>query len=470
MTTFADTATVSAVIPASILIVDDNPAKRAALRAAMQPLGHRVIEAESGFAALRNLMNQDFAVILLDVRMPIMDGFETAALVRQRQRSELTPIVFITAFRDGELGLADHFVEGVGEVMYAPVDPDQLRRKVATFAELFVRSQLDHPVGIQAAVIDARASTDKIIQTSRLLLGSKLDELQREQVTSVRTTAEALLEMLDATSVHIQPPLETDLLGAPRGLGRLLVVEDNLVSQRITVITLKELGYQVDAASDGAAAVQIASSRQYDAILMDCHMPKVSGYEATAAIRLLEGKGRQTPIVALTGSTQLVDRERCFAEGMNGFLAKPFTRSALAAAVAGSIAGIPSDDGPERDDPTTLDAVVIGNLRRLGEAAGEDLVGQLTELFVVNADAQMESLRNAAASGNWSTLFQAVHALSGASANVGAVALARLCDALAIESANGGRRSTSTVRRAIEGIDEELNRVRIACLSLASAR
>jgi CheY-like chemotaxis protein len=126
-----------------ILIVDDNPSKRVALRAAMQPLGHDIVEADSGFAALRTLMHQDFAVILLDVRMPVMDGFETAALVRQRQRSELTPILFITAFRDGEIGADERYVEGVGEVMYAPADPVELRRKVATLVEPFVLSQVN---------------------------------------------------------------------------------------------------------------------------------------------------------------------------------------------------------------------------------------------------------------------------------------------------------------------------------------
>jgi CheY-like chemotaxis protein len=145
VTVFAEAPPASDTTGAAILIVDDNPSKRVALRAAIKPLGHEIVEADSGFAALRTLMNQDFAVILLDVRMPIMDGFETAALVRQRQRSELTPILFITAFRDGELGPEDHYVKGVGEVLYAPVDPVELRRKIATLAEPFNRTRPDPP-------------------------------------------------------------------------------------------------------------------------------------------------------------------------------------------------------------------------------------------------------------------------------------------------------------------------------------
>src|SRR5579864_9099175 len=80
-----------------ILIVDDDAAKLVALRSVLEPIGEQIVEARSGTDALRHLLKEDFAVILLDVRMPIMDGFETAELVRQRPSSELTPIIFVTA-------------------------------------------------------------------------------------------------------------------------------------------------------------------------------------------------------------------------------------------------------------------------------------------------------------------------------------------------------------------------------------
>src|SRR5205807_9150038 len=86
----------------SILIVDDDPTKRFALRSILEPVGENVVEATSGADALRQLLRGDFAVILLDVRMPVMDGFETAQLVRQRPRSELTPIIFVTALDQAE--------------------------------------------------------------------------------------------------------------------------------------------------------------------------------------------------------------------------------------------------------------------------------------------------------------------------------------------------------------------------------
>ena len=103
--------------PVSVLIVDDNPSKRLALTAALTPLGYAIVEADSGLAALRCVMHQDFAVILLDVRMPIMDGFETARRIRQRRQSEMTPIIFITAFAGDEFDQADRFAEGAVDFM-----------------------------------------------------------------------------------------------------------------------------------------------------------------------------------------------------------------------------------------------------------------------------------------------------------------------------------------------------------------
>src|SRR6266699_3211608 len=85
-----------------VLIVDDDATKRFALRTILAPLDEDVVEASSGADGLRQLLRNEFAVVLLDVRMPIMDGFETAQLIRQRPRSELTPIIFVTALDQAE--------------------------------------------------------------------------------------------------------------------------------------------------------------------------------------------------------------------------------------------------------------------------------------------------------------------------------------------------------------------------------
>jgi signal transduction histidine kinase len=126
---------------ANILVVDDNPSKLLALRAVLQPLGQNIVEATSGVDALRQLLKQDFAVILLDVRMPEMDGYETAELVRRRERSELTPIIFVTAFDKGETQMSRGYALGAVDFVFAPIVPEVLRAKVSVFVDLNRKNQ-----------------------------------------------------------------------------------------------------------------------------------------------------------------------------------------------------------------------------------------------------------------------------------------------------------------------------------------
>jgi signal transduction histidine kinase len=125
----------------SILIVDDDSTKRFALKTILAPLGENVVEASSGADALRQLLRQEFAVILLDVRMPVMDGFETAQLVRQRPRSELTPIIFVTALDQAETDMGRGYNLGAVDFVFAPVVPAILRAKVTVFVELYRAQQ-----------------------------------------------------------------------------------------------------------------------------------------------------------------------------------------------------------------------------------------------------------------------------------------------------------------------------------------
>jgi len=124
-----------------ILLVDDDATKRFALTAILAPLGQNVVEAASGPDALRQLLRQDFAVILLDVRMPGMDGFEAAQLIRQRPRSELTPIIFVTALDRAETDMGRGYDLGAVDFVFAPVVPAILRAKVSVFVELYKAQQ-----------------------------------------------------------------------------------------------------------------------------------------------------------------------------------------------------------------------------------------------------------------------------------------------------------------------------------------
>src|SRR5882762_3522619 len=124
-----------------ILLVDDDATKRFALTAILAPLGQNVVEAASGPDALRQLLKQDFAMILLDVRMPGMDGFEAAQLIRQRPRSELTPIIFVTALDRAETDMGRGYDLGAVDFVFAPVVPAILRAKVTVFVELYKAQQ-----------------------------------------------------------------------------------------------------------------------------------------------------------------------------------------------------------------------------------------------------------------------------------------------------------------------------------------
>jgi len=137
----ADAPAWASTLSVPVLVVDDNPAKRLALTSVLGPLDYTIVEADSGVAALRCITAQDFAVILLDVRMPIMDGIETAALIRRRRQSEMTPIIFITAHANDEAVSLDRYAAGAVDFIFAPVVPEELRAKVSVFANLFLRAQ-----------------------------------------------------------------------------------------------------------------------------------------------------------------------------------------------------------------------------------------------------------------------------------------------------------------------------------------
>src|ERR1700722_15200943 len=118
-----------------ILLVDDTPDNLISIEAALSGLGEELILASSGKEALRHLFQEDFAAILLDVRMPDMDGFETAELIRSRPRSRQTPILFLTGYRNEE-HLFRGYDLGAVDFLFKPIVPGVLRSKVAVFVEL----------------------------------------------------------------------------------------------------------------------------------------------------------------------------------------------------------------------------------------------------------------------------------------------------------------------------------------------
>ena len=126
---------------ASILMVDDRPENLLALEAILTDLGQKLVRANSGPEALKKLLAQDFAVILLDVQMPGMDGFETAKLIRARERTRYTPIIFLTAYDRSEAAVARGYGVGAVDFLFKPFAPEVLRAKVAAFIELYKKTE-----------------------------------------------------------------------------------------------------------------------------------------------------------------------------------------------------------------------------------------------------------------------------------------------------------------------------------------
>jgi signal transduction histidine kinase len=134
----------------SILLVDDERANLAALEAVLEPLQQRLVLAGTGREALRHLLREEFAVILLDVRMPDMDGFETAELIRSRPASQSTPIIFITAFPEAEADLQRAYRMGAADVIFKPFVPEFLRTKLSVFIELHQKQRSIRELLVQA--------------------------------------------------------------------------------------------------------------------------------------------------------------------------------------------------------------------------------------------------------------------------------------------------------------------------------
>ena len=167
----------------SILIVDDRPDKMLAYETILAELNENIVCARSGKEALRCLLKQDFAVILLDVNMPVMDGFETAALIRQRPRSETTPIIFISAVNDTETHVTRGYSLGAVDYILTPVVPEILRAKIAVFVDLFKKTEQvkrqaeerEKLIREQAARAEAEARQERLAflaDASNVLAGS----------------------------------------------------------------------------------------------------------------------------------------------------------------------------------------------------------------------------------------------------------------------------------------------------------
>jgi CheY-like chemotaxis protein len=185
-----------------ILMVDDRPENLLALEAILHGLGHELVAAHSGEEALKRLLTDDFALILLDVQMPGMDGFETAAHIKQRQRSRDIPILFLTAI-DGDAHQAYRgYAVGAVDYLAKPFDPWVLRAKVAVFTELYERR---------------RELADQAAQLRRQLSATGPGELRDLAATAATAVASA-----QALAAEARPAVADALAEAAAAVAALL--------------------------------------------------------------------------------------------------------------------------------------------------------------------------------------------------------------------------------------------------------
>jgi two-component system sensor histidine kinase/response regulator len=224
---------------------------------------------------------------------------------------------------------------------------------------------------------------------------------------------------------------------------KVLLAEDNPVNVEVATAMLDGLGLEVHCVGNGEQALQAARAGGYDVVLMDCQMPVMDGFAATAEIRRHEqqgGRPRTLPIIAITANALQGDRESCLAAGMDDYLSKPFTQQELGAVIGRWIAlplaaTVHHDDQlptlpPESREVIQRDVIncrALDQIRALSKDGGDALVQKVIATYVNDAAQQLQTLRNAIAGFDTDGLRKVAHSLKSSSANVGADTLAQLC-------------------------------------------
>ncbi len=212
----------------------------------------------------------------------------------------------------------------------------------------------------------------------------------------------------------------------------VLVVEDNDINRTVAVRTLERLGYRTADARNGVEAVERFTPETYAAVLMDCQMPVMDGYEATARLRAAEAGRRPTPILAMTAGALVGDRERCLAAGMDDYISKPVAFEDLAAALRRWVPREDSGEGMPAPPPSPsagLDARVLGQLRAL-DTPGSGFFHGVIGLFLATAPGRLDALAAAVGKADAGTVRSLAHALRSTCGNVGAKTMHDLCAAL----------------------------------------
>jgi signal transduction histidine kinase/CheY-like chemotaxis protein len=284
----AEHVSLTELVGKRVLVVDDNAANRRILEKQLRSWGLRTTSVEDARGALEAMRSacrerDPYAVALVDFQMPGMDGMELGRRVQAEEELRGTRLLALTSL--GRRGEAERFEKaGFCGYLTKPVKQSHLLEAIA-------------------AVLGASPSG-----------GSG----ERKPFVTKHTILESRRRSL-----------------------RVLVAEDNVVNQRVAVQLLRKLGHRADAVANGREAVEAVERFPYDAVLMDCQMPEMDGYQATVEIRRREGPHRRTPIIAMTANAMAGDRERCLAAGMDDYLSKPVKVEELKRALA-NVTAVPA--------------------------------------------------------------------------------------------------------------------------------
>jgi PAS domain S-box-containing protein len=413
------------------LVVDDNATNRMILRRQLRAWGVEAVEAASGAQALVLAVQaaregREFDLGVVDLNMPEMDGVEFARRLKADPRTAATSLLLLSS--SGErLGSRETARRGFRASLIKPVRSSELYDCLVT-------------------------------------------ALHDEEI-----------EMDTAIAAH-DPTVPSR--------GHVLLVEDNKMNQLVGSKVLAKLGYRYDIANNGTEAVQASMMTPYDAILMDCQMPEMDGYEATTHIRRREGSSHHTPVIAMTAAAMEGDREKCLAAGMDDYITKPVRPDIMADVLGRWITSSPesvrvvTDDAPEvvgpdvatgvslRVDPNdattsatsraahldVLDEAQVSMLRSLDDGGGV-VLGEMIFEYLEHSRVQREQLFDAERVGDPTTIERAAHSLRGASSNVGAARLAQMCGELEGRARSGDLRGVAGLLAAC---DDELTRVHSA--------
>ena len=345
------------------LIVDDNTTNQKILAHQLDSWGMTHEEADSGMRALELLRSAaargiTYNLAILDFMMPGMDGFELARTIKSEPAC--VPMVLLTSF--GQRG------DG------------------ATAREAGIAAYLTKPVR-QSQLFDCLANV--ISQSSR----STEPAVCSPTLVTRHTLAEA----------H---PLSSKLI---------LLAEDNIVNQKVAVRQLQKLGYRADAVANGREVLEALERIAYDLVLMDCQMPEMDGYEATAEIRHREAKTKHMPIVAMTAHALAGDRAKCIAAGMDDYITKPVKLEELKRVLELFC-----------NNASGADAAPLVDVERMHEMMGDE-AGELSELVSLYLDEMGKNLNKldaAVAAGDHLEIELLAHNCAGTSANCGMNAVA----------------------------------------------